>query len=95
MVVPFGLSDAAFSLAYVMNEILREFKFVKTFYDDCVLAGKRDNHLSQIAAVMEKFADFHIHVNLPKCQLFKDEVSFIGHVVNTDGIHAETSNAGR
>ena len=67
--VPFGLTDAAFSLAYVMNEILREFKFAKTFYDDCVLAGKRDNHLSQIAAVMEKFADFGIHVNLPKCQI--------------------------
>ena len=31
-VLPYGLTDAAFSLAFVMNEVLREFKFTKSFF---------------------------------------------------------------
>ena len=90
-VLPYGLTDAAFSQAYVMNEILKEFDFVKSFFDDCIIAGKRKEHLNQIKKVLETFAEFGIHVNLSKCQFMKEEVTFIGHVVQKTGILPEMS----
>ena len=36
-VLPFGLTDAAFSLARVMVKVLSEFEFAKCFYDDCII----------------------------------------------------------
>ena len=85
-VMPFGLTDAAFSLTYVMTNILRDFKFVKSFYDDCILYGKRSEHLDLIREVLEKFAEYGIHINLKKCQFMADEVTFIGYIINKQGV---------
>ena len=43
--MPFGLKDTAFSLLYVMDNILNEFDKAKSFFDDCILYGKRADHL--------------------------------------------------
>ena len=85
-VMPFGLTNAAFSLTYVMTNILRDFKFVKSFYDDCILYGKRSEHLDLIREVLEKFAEYGIRINLKKCQFMADEVTFIGHIINKQGV---------
>ena len=88
-VMPFGLMDAAFSLSYVMNEVLREFEFAKSFYDDCILAGSKEKHFDQIRKVLNKFADYGIHVNLAKCQFMQNEVNFIGHIVDKTGVRPD------
>ena len=38
-----------------MKELLKEFKFAKSFYDDCILFGKRTEHLEQIDRVLTLF----------------------------------------
>ena len=91
-VFPFGLTDAAFPLTYVMTEILREFhNSARSFYDDCILYGKRSEHLDLIDRILQRFAEFGIHVNLSKCQFMSDEVSFTGHLINRSGVKPETS----
>lgn len=85
-VLPFGLCDAAFSLSYVMYQLLDEFNFAKSFYDDCIIFGKKTEHLDQIQQVLNKFAEQGIYVNLKKCQFMKDTVNFIGHHINSTGI---------
>ena len=75
-----------------MNEILKEFDFFKSLFDDCIITGKREEHLNQIKKVLETFAEFGIPVNLSKCQFMKEEVTFIGHGVQKTGILPEMSN---
>ena len=84
-VLPHGLTDAAFSLAFVMNEVLREFQFTKSFFDDCLIFGNKDEHISQVE-VLNKFAELGIHVNMSKCQFMKPEVNFIGLTITNAGI---------
>ena len=92
-VLPYGLSDAAFSLAYVMNEVLREFEFAKGFFDDCIIFGNRVDHLRQIETVLNKFAELGIHVNMSKYKFMNTEVTFIGHTVSRVGIRLENTKA--
>ena len=66
-VMPFWLTDAAFSLTYVMTNILQDFKFLKSFYDDCIVYGKWSGDLDLVREVLEKFAEYGIHINLNKC----------------------------
>ena len=68
-----------------MNEVLREFKFTKSFFDDCLIFGNKDEHFSQVE-VLKKFAELGIHVNMSKCQFMKPEVNFIGLTITNAGI---------
>ena len=69
-----------------MNEVLREFKFTKSFFDDCLIFGNKDEHISQVEKVLKKFAELGIHVNMSKCQFVKAEVNFIGLTITNAGI---------
>ena len=86
LVMPFGLKDAAFSLSYVMDSILAEFDKTKSFFDDCILYGKRAERIELLKSVLEKFAEYGIHANYKKCQFMVTECNFVGHVVNINGV---------
>ena len=66
--MPFGLKDATFSLPYVMYSILVEFKKAKSFLDDCILYSKRVEHHDLPQEVLQKFANYGIHINYKKCE---------------------------
>ena len=76
-----------------MNEVLREFDFAKSFFDDCIIYGNRVNHLDHIGIVLKKFAKLGIHINMAKCQFMKREVIFVGYTVNNTGIRPGESKA--
>ena len=87
----FGLKDAAFSLSYVMDNILAEFKKAKSFLDDCILYSKRVEHLDLPQKVLQKFANYGIHINYKKCEFMVTACYFVGHVVNSNGLKREPS----
>ena len=50
-VVPFGITDAAFSLAKVIWGLLLEYNFAGSFYDDCTVFSSRSKHLDHLEIV--------------------------------------------
>ena len=73
--------DAAFSLSYVMFNILEEFRsFARSFYDDCIIFSERVDHIRHVNAILDKFAKFGIQINFKKCQFAKEELDFLGYV---------------
>ena len=86
-VLPFGLTDAAFSLSYVVFNILEEFRsFARSFYDDCIIFSKREDQIRHVKTILDKFEKFGIQINFRKCQFAKEEVDFLGYVVSKNGI---------
>ena len=51
--MPFCLKDATFSLSYVTDNILAEFKKGKSFFDYCILYSKRVEHLDLLQKVSQ------------------------------------------
>ena len=74
LIMPFGSKDAAFSLAYVMDNILIE---AKSFCDDCILYSKRVKHLDFLQKVLQKFAKYGIYINYKKCKLLFTDYNFV------------------
>ena len=83
--------DAGFSLAYVIRNILGKYYKVKMFYDDCILFGPRASHLQLVDDVLNTLADYGIHINYKKCQFMVTECTFLGHVINSQGIVPQPS----
>ena len=79
-------------MTFVMFNILKDFhSFARSFYDDCIIFGKRDEHLEQLNQVLQKLAQYGIHISFKKCQFFKEEVKFLGYSVSKNGIQPENS----
>ena len=86
-VLSFGLMDDAFSLSYVMLNVLEEFcSFARTFYDDCIIFSKRADHIRHAKTILDKFTEFDIQINFKKCQFAKEVADFLGYGVSKKGV---------
>jgi hypothetical protein len=60
------------------------------YLDDIIVFSVTfDQHLERLAAVLERLSKAHLKLKASKCQLFKEEVHFLGHVISNTGISAD------
>jgi len=61
--------------------------FVTIYVDDILITSEdSEKHYNHIKQVLQKFRDYNITVNLEKCQFFRQDVLFLGHIITTNGI---------
>jgi hypothetical protein len=90
-VLPMGLCNSPGIFMQLMNDIFREAgylnKFVVAYLDDIVIYSKtkeeHEQHLRQVFKVLRRHKLF---VKGSKCELFKEEVQFLGHYVGRKGV---------
>lgn len=60
------------------------------YLDDVIVFGKKfQETLTNLRSVFERFKKAKLKLKPKKCILFKDEVSFLGHVVSANGIRCD------
>ena len=56
------------------------------YLDDIIITGKDDkDHLSTIDMVLSRIQEFGFKCRLEKCQFFKEQVNYLGFIVNSKG----------
>ena len=87
--MPFGLANAPGTFSRVMALVLKglNWKTVLAFLDDlCVIGTSFEDHLENLRQVLERFREFGLKLKPKKCELFKDEVEFLGRKIGKKGI---------
>ena len=87
--MPFGLCNAPATFVRLMEKVLRglSWKICLVYLDDIIVMSRTfDEHIENLAKVISclKQADLKLHPK--KCDLLKEKVSFLGHVVSADGV---------
>lgn len=88
-VMPFGLCNAPATFQRLMDLMLAGLLWESclVYIDDVIIMGSDfQSHLRNIAAVLTRLLNAGLKVNPAKCQFFKREVTFLGHVVSNHGI---------
>ncbi len=63
-------------------------KGVYAYLDDLLVCGKDiDSHLTNLETVLRTLQEAGLKAKLAKCELLKAQISFLGHKVDSDGIH--------
>ena len=86
--IPFGLMNAPSAFQRHMENTLREFRdlFAAPYLDDVIVYSKSiSEHIGHVEKVLEKFIQKGLKVGFEKCNFFRQEVKFLGRIVNSKG----------
>ncbi|KAG6465144.1 hypothetical protein O3G_MSEX014963 [Manduca sexta] len=79
----FGVSSGPSVFQCVMDQILSGLNNV----NDVVIKGySLYDYYESLVKVLERLKSYNVKVNLEKCQFFCEEIRFLGHVINKEGI---------
>ena len=60
------------------------------FIDDILVYFKnREDHETHLRLVLQRLREHKLYSKFDKCQFWLDEVAFLGHIVNRDGISVD------
>jgi hypothetical protein len=94
LVMSFGLTNAPTHFMYLMNSVFMPEldKFIVVFIDDILVYSKStEEHEEHLRVVLQRLRDHQLYAKFSKCEFWINEVSFLRHVISSEGIIVDPS----
>ncbi|GJS54380.1 putative reverse transcriptase domain-containing protein [Tanacetum coccineum] len=91
-VMPFGLTNALVVFMDLMNRVCKQYldKFVIVFIDDILIYSRnKKEHEEHLKAIQELLKKEELYAKFSKCEFWIPKVQFLGHVIDSQGIHVD------
>lgn len=83
----FGLASAPAVFQRAMEGVLAGVPGTLCLLDDVLVTGKdAAEHLTRLKEVLQRLQDAGLTLQKDKCEFFKDEVNYLGYVINKNGL---------
>ena len=89
--MPFGLKSSPITFQRFVNTLFADMigKNVYAYLDDLILFDRdAESHFSSLKLVLTKLREAGLKAKLSKCDFLRTSITFLGHLVDADGIHA-------
>jgi hypothetical protein len=89
IVMSFGLTNAPALFMNLMNTVFMDYldKFVVVFIDNILkYSQSEEEHVDHLKMVLQRLREHQLYAKLSKCEFWIDEVMFLGHIINKDGL---------
>ncbi|GKB39346.1 putative reverse transcriptase domain-containing protein [Tanacetum coccineum] len=91
-VMPFGLTNAPAIFMDLMNRVCKPYldKFVIVFIDDVLIYSKnKEEHGEHLKTILNLLRSENLYAKFSKCNFWLDSVQFLGHVIDSNGVHVD------
>jgi transposase InsO family protein len=89
---PFGLRNAGATCQRTIEKCLGELnnKICQAYFDDVIIfADTFEQHAERLERVLERLRSCNLKIKHSKCQLFRNKVKYLGHIVSNGGVEAD------
>ena len=93
-VLPFGLTSAPSTFERLMEKVLRglHWRTLMIYLDDVVVFSSTiSEHIDRLETVLQRLEGAGLKLKPSKCELFKRQVKYLGHIVSSQGISTDPS----
>ena len=85
--MPFGLKNAAQTFQRFMDSILQDLDYIFVYLDDILVAScNKEDHKQHLNVLFDRLQEHGLFVKPEKCWFGREEIEFLGHRVNSQGI---------
>ena len=86
--LPYGIVSAPALWQRAIEQVLQNIPSTQVMIDDIIITGRNDTELlHNLKLVMDRLLSYGLHVNLDKCEFFQEKVSYVGHEIDSEGLH--------
>jgi hypothetical protein len=88
-VMSFGLTNAPAFFMNLMNNVFMDYldRFVVVFIDDILICSQsEEEHADHLRMILQRLREHQLYAKLSKCEFWIDEVLFLGHIINKEGL---------
>ncbi|GKE24410.1 putative reverse transcriptase domain-containing protein, partial [Tanacetum coccineum] len=91
-VMLFGLTNALAIFMDLMNRVCKPYldKFVIIFIDDILIYSKsKEEHAEHLKLILKLLRKEELYAKFSKCNFWLSRIQFLGHVIDSKGIHVD------
>lgn len=90
--MPYGITPASAIFQRIIDQLTQGIPFTASYQDDIIVSGKSlENCRENLEVVLEKLKAAGLTIKRKKCELFKKEIEYLGHVITRDGLKKSES----
>ena len=93
--MPFGLCNAPATFQRLMQNCLGELNltYCLIYLDDVIVYSKtEEGHVHRLRTVFERFRENNLKLKPSKCNLFRQEITYLAHHVSKEGVRPSREN---